>query len=548
MCTPRSALPILLAAGLAATLVAPCVAQTELFLAEYQFNAARVAAMGLDGSNPRGLFDLPPEQWLPLGISYDATTQKFTWMDSAGASEIFTANLDGSKNTLLTGVSGFARGVGRDSQGRIYFSSDNTVQRVDADGSNNSTIYTSPTADPVGTCEVDATNNHVYVGAINSIIRMDLDGTNSKTVVVGISQPRAIALNIDAGHIYWLDADTISDYVGRANLDGTGFTVLIDHTPSEVSGSTSLIDIMVDPVGQKLYYAEEIAAAVYSANLDGSNRQLIYTSPAGKSPAGFSLSTGDPVQALQDCNNNGVNDDVDIAAGAPDCDNNGVIDTCQTNPCPQRVVLLDQGDNPADFSGRALGVPSEWQIFQPFEVPAKGWTVGEIAIDGHNTNYADGSGITLRIYPDNGAGLPDESGDAIASAVFNLRFGTNFENWVYIPVSATLTEGTYWVQLEANNPTVFGASINHGFGGLPSRSRGSSGNFTGPANPIALQIFQGSDTCAADFNTDGVVNSQDFFDFLNAFFKGNPIADFNNDDVINSQDFFDFLNTFFAGC
>jgi uncharacterized membrane protein (DUF441 family) len=58
----------------------------------------------------------------------------------------------------------------------------------------------------------------------------------------------------------------------------------------------------------------------------------------------------------------------------------------------------------------------------------------------------------------------------------------------------------------------------------------------------------GQDPCACpcDWNFDGVVNSQDFFDFLNAFFQGN--ADFNHDGVTNSQDFFDFLNCFFEGC
>jgi len=54
--------------------------------------------------------------------------------------------------------------------------------------------------------------------------------------------------------------------------------------------------------------------------------------------------------------------------------------------------------------------------------------------------------------------------------------------------------------------------------------------------------------CRADFNNDGVVNSQDFFDFLVQFFASTPASDFNNDGLRNSQDFFDFLVQFFAGC
>jgi hypothetical protein len=57
--------------------------------------------------------------------------------------------------------------------------------------------------------------------------------------------------------------------------------------------------------------------------------------------------------------------------------------------------------------------------------------------------------------------------------------------------------------------------------------------------------------CPCDFNMSGELNSQDFFDFLNAFFALDPRADFNHSGAVNSQDFFDFLNCFFtppAGC
>ncbi len=66
------------------------------------------------------------------------------------------------------------------------------------------------------------------------------------------------------------------------------------------------------------------------------------------------------------------------------------------------------------------------------------------------------------------------------------------------------------------------------------------------AQDINLDGTLGVPVCPADWNHSGAVDSQDFFDFLTAFFAGS--ADFNLDGVTNSQDFFDFLTAFFAGC
>ncbi len=63
-----------------------------------------------------------------------------------------------------------------------------------------------------------------------------------------------------------------------------------------------------------------------------------------------------------------------------------------------------------------------------------------------------------------------------------------------------------------------------------------------------LYVFDYVNTCTADFNGQGGINVQDIFDFLNAWFAGDPRADVNGANGVTVQDIFDFLAAWFAGC
>lgn len=72
----------------------------------------------------------------------------------------------------------------------------------------------------------------------------------------------------------------------------------------------------------------------------------------------------------------------------------------------------------------------------------------------------------------------------------------------------------------------------------------SNGTFAGAAYVFA----EPGDGCRADLTGDGVVNTQDFIAYLNAWATTDPIADWNEDGTVNTQDFLAYLNDWVAGC
>lgn len=63
------------------------------------------------------------------------------------------------------------------------------------------------------------------------------------------------------------------------------------------------------------------------------------------------------------------------------------------------------------------------------------------------------------------------------------------------------------------------------------------------------QLFWDLDfRCPGDFNGDGVINTLDVIEFLNAWSSGLPEADINGDGLVNTLDVLEFLNAWSNGC
>lgn len=69
----------------------------------------------------------------------------------------------------------------------------------------------------------------------------------------------------------------------------------------------------------------------------------------------------------------------------------------------------------------------------------------------------------------------------------------------------------------------------------------------GSVTSMAATLTLGA-ACPSDFNQSGSTTVQDIFDFLSAYFVGDPRADINGAGGVTVQDIFDFLSYYFLGC
>jgi hypothetical protein len=105
---------------------------------------------------------------------------------------------------------------------------------------------------------------------------MNVDGTDRKTIVSNCHLPDGIAVDVEAGHIYWtnMGIPSLDDgSIERADLDGKNRKVIVPqghtHTPKQ---------IILDKKDGKLFWCDREGMRVMRCDLDGSRIETLVES------------------------------------------------------------------------------------------------------------------------------------------------------------------------------------------------------------------------------------------------------------------------------
>ena len=107
------------------------------------------------------------------------------------------------------------------------------------------------------------------------------DGSGAKTLVTGCRHPDGIAVDPEAGHIYWTNMGAATGRndgsIERADLDGGNRRTIVPE-----GGTFTPKQIALDRRSRKLYWSDREGMRVMRANLDGSDIEVLVQTGEGE--------------------------------------------------------------------------------------------------------------------------------------------------------------------------------------------------------------------------------------------------------------------------
>lgn len=111
------------------------------------------------------------------------------------------------------------------------------------------------------------------------VFSINPDGSGEKTLVTGCRNPDGIAVDVEAGFIYWTNMGVPSRNDGsieRADIDGRNRRFIVPeggtHTPKQLT---------LDRKNRKIYWSDREGMRVMRANFDGSNIETLVDTSRG---------------------------------------------------------------------------------------------------------------------------------------------------------------------------------------------------------------------------------------------------------------------------
>lgn len=128
-------------------------------------------------------------------------------------------------------------------------------------------------AAPLATQASDATALYFLELSGGQVVRTDANGKNHTVIAKGFNGPDGIAIDPQAGHVYWSNMGKVRDNDGsimRADLDGRNVTTLVAP-----GGTFTPKQLKLDTKNRKIYWSDREGMRVMRANFDGSNIETL---------------------------------------------------------------------------------------------------------------------------------------------------------------------------------------------------------------------------------------------------------------------------------